>query len=80
MGRTKVKHIMPTADWRSLFPNLSSMEIEDVLCIYKSIFYRMAVGQHVTHDIIDDATARHHCSCFCNLPDVDYVLQRLGYL
>lgn len=54
LGKGKVKSVMPISVFTGLFPGLTSMEIEDVLCIYKGLFLKVKGGKSVTSQDLDD--------------------------
>lgn len=79
MGGTKVDHIMPVSVWKTpnLFPDLDSKTIEDILCIYKRIFEKLAKGIDVTETDLDEV--ENPClSCRPRrFPSKDEVLSKL---
>ena len=54
LGKGNVNSIMSTSVFADLFPSLTSVGIEDILCIYKGLFLKIKGGKSVTNQDLDD--------------------------
>ena len=61
LGKNNVKRTLPIKNFAKLFPNVPNIDIENMLCIYKELFRKLANGETLTQQEIDNAYNPH---CF----------------
>lgn len=74
IGKKYVSRIMPTSVFAPIFPGIHNIDIENVLCIYKNLFKKLAEGKTITNQEIDDAYNPH---CF-NLSSKEVYISHLN--
>lgn len=73
-GKRNVKRKMSTGDFSTLLPGVSNIDIENMLCIYKSLFKKLSEGHTLSPLEIDLAYNPH---CF-NPSSKDLYIKRLN--
>lgn len=72
LGKRNVKRKMPTSIFSPLLPGVQNIDIENMLCIYKSLFKKLSDGKTLSPFEIDQAYNPH---CYYPRPKKEYIVR-----